>query len=166
MVTEKLLDTRYPDLKFLLQFGDNSSLPFSLHTENLEEETKNLFCRLNLNKLQLIYIYGLGLGFYYFPLKKWLEEKRDRDLVFIEENISTLRSFLKMNHAAEILGHPQIHIRFNTDKKRLDQFLEECAQDFPVENMDMISLFSYKKYYRSRFYRMRLTIRIITKNEN
>ncbi len=158
MVQTDLLQERYPNLSFLLRMNENSSLPFSLHAENLDAEVGSVIKPLKLEKLEAVYIYGLGLGYYYFPFKKWLEENKERDLIFIEENLSVLKSFLEMEHAGEILSHPQVHIRFNLARKRLSAFAGECAQSFPVENIGVISLASYKKHYRSRFYNLRLKL--------
>jgi len=162
MLTKEILDARYPNLNFLLRFGEDSAIPFPLHEENLDQELAGTLGPLQLDKLQVIYIYGIGLGYYYFPLKKWLEEDKERDLIFIEEDLSVLRDFLKMDHAASILSHPQIHIGFNMDKSKLRQFLDECAHDFPVENVEVIALSTYKKNYRSRFYRLRLKLHRLT----
>jgi len=162
MLTEEILDARYPNLNFLLRFGDDTPLPFPLHEGELDREISQVFAPLSLEKLEVVYIFGIGLGHYYFPLKKWLADDCERDLIFIEEDLSALRAFLKMEHASEILSHPQIHIRFNMDKKRMSTFLGECACDFPVENIEMIACASYKKHYRSRFYRMRLKLHRLT----
>lgn len=153
-----VLQERYPNLSFLLRMDENRSLPFSLHEEHLDQEVGEAIKPLKLEALEVIYIYGIGLGYYYFPFKEWLAENKERDLIFIEENLSVLKAFLEMEHAEEILAHPQVHIRFNLDKKRLPTFLEECAQSFPVERIGVIALSSYKKQYRSRFYRLRLKL--------
>jgi len=158
MLTHEILDARYPNLNFLLRFSEESPLPFPLHEENIEEEVSRVIAPLALDKLQVIYIYGIGLGHYYHPLKKWLAEDKERDLIFIEEDLNVLRAFLKMDDASLILAHPQIHIRFNMNTKNRGQFLEECARDFPVEKCELIALASYKKQFRSRFYRMRLKL--------
>ena len=162
MLTEEILDARYPNLNFLLRFVEESPLNFPLHQDRIDLEVSKATASLKLDELELIYIYGIGLGYYYFPLKEWLTESPERDLIFIEEDMGALRAFLKMEHAAEILEHPQVHIRFNMDRKRLTHFLEECAQDFPVEKIEMIALSAYKKHYRSRFYRMRLKLHRLT----
>lgn len=162
MLTKELLEARYPNLNFLLRFGETQPLPFPLHAENLEREVSLAFASLKLEKLQVLYIYGIGLGHYFSPLEKWLAEDKERDLIFIEEDLNVLREFLECEHASTILAHPQVHIRFNMDKKRLTAFLEECAHDFPVETIEMIALASYKKHYRSRFYRMRLKLHRLT----
>ncbi|MDJ0652146.1 MAG: DUF115 domain-containing protein [Simkaniaceae bacterium] len=153
-----VLQERYPSLSFLLRIGEVTPLPFPLHKDPLDKEIGEAIKSLKLETLEVVYIYGLGLGHYYFPFKKWLAENKERDLIFMEENLSVLKTFLDMEHAAEILAHPQVHIRFNLDKKKLSTFLEECAQSFPVEKVGVIALASYKKYYRSRFYRLRLKL--------
>lgn len=154
MKTE-FLDERYPNLAFLLRM-DSAPLPsFALHDEDLDGEVGRVIHSLKKDELETIYIYGLGLGYYYFPFKEWLEENRERDLIFIEENLGVLRGFLEMGHAEEILKHPQVHIRMNLDKKRMSDFLEECAQSFPVEKIGITALASYKKHYHSRYYRLR-----------
>lgn len=162
MSIKEILDTRYPNLHFLLRFADQALPIFSLHSNNLNMEISQAFASLSLERLQVLYIYGIGLGHYYFPLESWLSKDRERDLVFIEDNISVLRDFLKMDCACAILSHPQVHIRFNMDKKRWQTFLEECAHDFPVATVEMIALLSYKKHYHSKFYRMRLKLYRLT----
>ena len=153
-----VLEERYPNLSFLLRMDETASLPFSLHEDNLDKEVGKAIKPLKMEALEVVYIYGLGLGYYYFPFKEWLAENKERDLIFIEESLSVLKVFLEMEHAGEILSHPQVHIRFNLDKKRLTSFVEECARSFPVERMGIIALSSYKKRHRSRFYRLRLKL--------
>lgn len=158
MFQTDILEERYPNLSFLLRFHENKKIEFSLHSKNLDQEIRSALAPLNLQKLEVVYIYGLGLGHYFSSFKEWLKENKERDLVFIEENLSVLESFLEMDHAKELLSHPQVHLRLNLDKKRLDPFLQECAQAFPFENIGVISLASYKKHYPSRFYRLRLKL--------
>lgn len=154
MKTE-VLEDRYPNLAFLLRMEERNLPPFELHEEDLDGEVGKMVSSLKADNLEVVYVYGLGLGYYYFPFKKWLEENRERDLIFIDENLAVLKAFMEMGHAEEILKHPQVHIRMNLDKKRLDTFLDECAATFPVEKIGVIALASYKKNYRSRFYRLR-----------
>lgn len=153
-----VLEERYPNLSFLLRIDETPSPPFPLHEDNLDEEVGLAIRPLKMSDLEAIYIYGLGLGYYYFPFKEWLAEDKERDLIFIEENLSVLKAFLEMEHAGEILAHPQVHIRFNLDKKRLTSFVQECAHSFPVEKIGVIALGSYKKQFRSRFYNLRLKL--------
>jgi hypothetical protein len=150
-----MLEERYPNLAFLLRIEGGSLPPFDLHGQDIDREVGALFSSLKVEEFEVIYIYGLGLGYTYFPFKQWLKNNCERDLIFIEENLGVLKAFLEMGHAEEILKHPQVHIRFNLDKKRLDPFLEECAETFPVQKIGVTALASYKKHYRSRYYQLR-----------
>lgn len=149
MVQTDLLEPRYPNLSFLLRFQEIE--PFSNREESVKIES--------LEKLESVYIYGLGYGDSYSLLKAWLAENKERDLIFLEENLGALAAFLETEYAAEILANPQVHIRFNLDKRRLAPFLKECAESFPLENIGVFALPSYKT---SRFYRLRLMLHRLT----
>ncbi|MCB1107533.1 MAG: motility associated factor glycosyltransferase family protein [Chlamydiia bacterium] len=145
MVQTDLFETRYPNLSFLLRFHEIG--PISPKSEVVEIDY--------LEKLDVVYVYGLGLGATYPSLKRWLSENQERDLVFIEENLGAVAAFLQSEYASEILAHPQVHIRFNLNKKRLNAFLKECAESFPFEN---IGVFATPSNMGSRFYRLRLKL--------
>ena len=130
MVQTDLLEPRYPNLSFLLRFQEIE--PFLNREESVKIE--------NLEKLDSVYIYGLGQGDSYRLLKAWLAENKERDLIFLEENLGALAAFLETEYAAEILANPQVHIRFNLDKRRLNPFLKECAESFPLENIGVFAL--------------------------
>lgn len=67
--------------------------------------------KLVLKEYDVIFVYGLGLGYYYIPLKKWLEENPSRHLVFLEDNPCVIRHFLHTALATEILGNSQVIVR-------------------------------------------------------
>lgn len=64
-----------------------------------------------LHETDALFVFGLGLGYYYFPLKAWLEEDPKRQLVFLEDDPRIIRFFLATDWAAEILQHPQVLIK-------------------------------------------------------
>ncbi len=149
MFKTDLLESRYPNLSFLLRFQEIE--PFPSREESVKIE--------NLEKLDSVYIYGLGNGGSYRFLKAWLAENKERDLIFLEENLGAIAAFLETGYASEILTNPQVHIRFNLDKRRLTPFLKECAESFPLEKIGIFALPSYKS---SRFYRLRLKLHRLT----
>ncbi|HEV8053003.1 MAG TPA: 6-hydroxymethylpterin diphosphokinase MptE-like protein, partial [Parachlamydiaceae bacterium] len=67
--------------------------------------------KLALKEHDVLFIYGLGLGYYYLPLKKWLEENAARHLVFLEDNPCVVNHFLHTELATEILNNNQIIVR-------------------------------------------------------
>lgn len=65
-----------------------------------------------LDRCQVLFVYGIGLGYYYLPLKEWLEGDRSRAVVFIEEDGRVINAFLESELATEILQHPQVVVAF------------------------------------------------------
>ncbi|MEM7175387.1 MAG: 6-hydroxymethylpterin diphosphokinase MptE-like protein [Chlamydiota bacterium] len=142
-----LLADRYPSLAFLLQIDEDKTAP--LRELKAKEQWPAATAVANID---VLYIYGLGLGQGYDHFHSWLEANEQRQLVFIEEHLPALRFFLTTGLAPELLRHPRVHIRFSLDQKRVKHFAAECAADFPVEHIEVIASTSYKN---SRFYRLR-----------
>ncbi len=155
---EYLLEKRYTQLAFFLRMVHEKPFHFCEGRENgylgdfflhrrgqIQEEIQTTFSKIELNRLELIYFYGIGLGHYAETLLKWLEEDKRRDLVLIEENVEALRLFLFSQRAFILLSHPQIHLRFLIDPTKWKQFFEERAYEFPIENIELIPLESLKR---------------------
>lgn len=68
--------------------------------------------KLQLADYQVIFVYGVGLGYYFLPLKKWLLENSEHYLVFLEDDEKVIYYFLKTELATEILEHPQVLVKF------------------------------------------------------
>lgn len=108
-------------------------------SENLVDKEKNLFLHspegplkeadrwastIKLKDVNTLFVYGMGLGYYYEPLKDWLQESRDNYLVFLEDDPEVLYHFLNTERAKAVLKNPQIRIVFlegnKSDTKKLD----------------------------------------------
>lgn len=74
-------------------------------------EADNWAENLKLPEKDVLFVYGLGLGYYYLPLKSWLREDPERYLVFVEDDMRVLPFFLGTPLATEILEHPQVIIK-------------------------------------------------------
>lgn len=100
--------TRYPDLALFLHLT-----PFEKKRGSGDlQESQKWKSTLPLDQIDILYVYGLGLGHYASVLKEWLQEKTSRHLVFLEDDLAALEAFSQMPHAKEILDHPQIHLRW------------------------------------------------------
>jgi len=117
------LETRYPQLHFLLQCLD----------EGNEEEPAD---QTQFGELDgdLIYVYGIADGALYHLLKPWLGEKEERLLVFLEENSRPLRAL----NDSQLALDPQVHIRFKLPSATWEAFVEELAKEFPVTNLHLL----------------------------
>ncbi|MBA2369020.1 MAG: DUF115 domain-containing protein [Candidatus Protochlamydia sp.] len=60
-----------------------------------------------LDKAEVIYMFGLGLGYLHQALLPWLKVNPQNYLVFLEDDLEVIHSFLQTEMATEILTDPQ-----------------------------------------------------------
>ncbi len=177
---QSAIDSRYPQLAFLIrlllrepfepcltedgmlngQRGD-----FRLH-QNTQKERQRFDQETNLDQVNAVYIYGLGLGYHYTYLKQWLEEDTTRDLIFIEEDPAVLSLFMSKDELQDIFLHPQVHLRWMFDQERRDAFYQECANSFPVRRVAVAALESYAKKYTEKYEELKLALMRTSTVEN
>ena len=147
----EILEQRYPELFFLIRFADQGIAV---------DETRATSGKISvdLSEIEALYICGIGHGTFYPVLESWLAENRERELVIIEDSLSHLINFLQGENAYAIISHPQIHIRLLLDKKRLPDFLRECAYDFPLEKIEIIPWGEEFKQNKKHFSSLRLQL--------
>lgn len=90
-----------------------------------EQEADEWFKELALTKETVIYVYGIGLGYYYEAAKEWLKKDPTHQLVFLEEDLSVLYRLFETERGAELLKNPQVQIvhfeDFQADKALLNE---------------------------------------------
>lgn len=147
----------YPEIDFHLNFtpyepftlidepnGKKNATRGSFHLHQGEDELKRWKKRLQFEQIGLLYLYGIGLGYYYEALKPWLAEKTSNILVILEDDLGAIDAFLTMENAAEILHHPQVHLRYLSNQNSLEESLEEITREFPCEKVAVSALESYR----------------------
>ena len=136
-----LLEKRNPELAFLThtfqkehafttakEGGLNLKKSKKLYSEPLFKTLAAWKNGLDLKNVEVLYIYGLGLGYPFVFLKEWLKEGV-RDLIFIEEDPSIILAFMETKAAKEILKHKRVHIAYKKGKN----FAKVWAEKFPVK---------------------------------
>src|SRR5436305_190801 len=94
-----------PDGNNLIDFESNY-----LHSkEDPLAEAIRWASTINLSAINTIFVYGLGLGYYYEPLKAWLKGN-DNYLIFIEDDPEIITHFLSQERASEMLKSPKVRI--------------------------------------------------------
>lgn len=79
-------------------------------TDSPSKEAEEWFNTLGLKDSTLIYVYGIGLGYYYEAAKSWLKKNKDHVLVFLEEDLAVLHRLFETERGVEILKNSQVHI--------------------------------------------------------
>lgn len=121
-----------PKKAVLLPYVDCNSLQFCTTDENelnlkVEEdgrvlyfhsqkgalkEAREWFASLPLSNIPLVYVYGVGLGYYYLAAQEWLKEDRSRRLVFIEDNLAVIHRLFETKLGQQIIQDPQVQLHF------------------------------------------------------
>lgn len=88
-----------------------------LHSESSAfREAQLWFLSLDLKNIETVYVYGIGLGYYYDVVQSWLKENPRRHVIFLEDNLEVLKLFLETERASDLLNNKQVRLfHFNWD---------------------------------------------------
>lgn len=91
---------------------ENSEKIFYFHdNDGAISEAKEWFKGVPLNYNHL-FLYGIGLGYYYLVAKTWLKKSPNNYLFILEDDLEVLKNFLKTSLATELLNDSQVIIQF------------------------------------------------------
>lgn len=137
-----------------------------LYLEDPRKEAFDWFLKLPLQGVKLLYIYGVGLGYYYEPLKKWLKEESGRHVVFFEDDIYVMKKFLEEELAEEILEDPQVTICLVNNSEDAEGVLETLYWSFVLTPFFTSALKSYEERKKEPYEAFRYKISYSTTMKN
>jgi hypothetical protein len=108
------------------------------------EEATQLFHQLELRIADVIYVYGVGLGYFYDAAKTWLHEKPSRALIFLEDDLSLLHRLFQTERGTIILNDPQVHLVAFDDLEDNEKIFDEFYWNFVLTQMEFAILPSYE----------------------
>jgi len=110
---------------------------------------------LPLENKEVVFVYGLGLGYYYLPLKQWLKENSKRYLVFLEDDPCVVRYFLQTELATEILENFQIIVKLlpkiEPNEAGWDKWRLDAADIFSAFAFFKSEILALQSYFLTRF---------------
>lgn len=125
----------------LVRQGDKT---YFLHSEQDPlQEAKEWYSGLNLANCDVLYIYGLGLGYLYQELKDWLNSSPNRYLIFLEDELAVVHYFLGSEFAASLLKDPQVDIRDFSEAQYDRSIVRLLTQDNILRSFSVAALPSY-----------------------
>lgn len=85
-------------------------------TDDAKKEAKEWFAKLALSpEIKVLYIYGVGLGYYYEAALPWLKQNKDHTIIFLEEDPGILHRLLETDLGGNLLRDPQVRLFFFQD---------------------------------------------------
>ena len=95
---------------------------------------------------EVLFFYGLGLGYPFFFLEEWLKKSPQKKLHFIEEDKEVFSAFLQTSWAEKVLRHPQVKISYVEKTKKLFPFLQELIENYaPLHPSLQVASFYHSK---------------------
>ncbi|MCH9633184.1 MAG: hypothetical protein S4CHLAM6_15370 [Chlamydiae bacterium] len=96
---------------------------------------------------QVLYIFGCGLGYSLFRVRKWLEKYPKLQIVYIEPLLPVLFHLFQTEIGNKLVAHPRIHLYRFKNKPNLDRLLDHLAAEFSLYKAQVISSPIYRSKY-------------------
>lgn len=84
-----------------------------------------------LDKTDVLFVYGIGLGYCYFSLLDWLKRSKKHYLVFIEDDLRVLHRFLETREATQIIKNKQVVVCGAPFLRQKDYAWKDLGRDLP-----------------------------------
>lgn len=121
--------------------------PFLLHDpEGATKEASECFKSLDPRR-EVLYQFGVGLGYSFVFLKKWLEMGVNHHLVFLEPHLGVLFHLFQTEIGKKIAAHPRVHLFSFTRRNNLNYLIEYLSAFFSLLRGSYTALPSYAKAY-------------------
>jgi hypothetical protein len=100
--------TREGELNLKISLNDHHAYYHS--QESAKKEAEEWFAALVLKDVEVLYVYGIGMGYAYTAARSWLKKSRKRQLFFLENDLGVIRRFLETAGASQILTDSQVRL--------------------------------------------------------
>lgn len=172
-VLDDLLLTRFPEISFVLSLEQVDPLPLQklqsgkynaitdkgfLYPEQIDQEIDLWKKGLYLEGIDVLYVYGIGLGYHYLALQQWLKEGIDRAVIFFEHDLRVLKTLFSIPEGIALLEDPKVHIQLISEDPNWDEILEESIHRFISDQVDFTTIASYQKGKERKIKNIRLQL--------
>lgn len=93
---------------------NDSATPYFHSLNSPFREAQHWFLSLELKDTVILYVYGIGLGYYYDVIHDWLKEDPQRFVIFLEDQLEVIKFFLETDRAADFLNNKQVRLVYFT----------------------------------------------------
>ena len=71
---------------------------------------KSWFQQLKLTDVEVLFVYGVGLGEYYEAIKGWLKKDRKRSLIILEDSLESIYYLFHEKSGSSLLHNKQVRL--------------------------------------------------------
>lgn len=130
---------------------------FFFHSkQNAAWDAKHWFDELFLEGTQALFIFGVGLGYYFNALIDWLKSDPNRMVIFMEDDLNVIKHLLETEQATSLLSHPQVILKYfdTPEEGGWGRFREEFSWFFWTFATIPTAISALKSYaeFRKDFY--------------
>lgn len=125
------------------QKGDQT-VTFYSHDGALDE-ANDWFSTIDSAHAGVLYIYGIGLGYYYTAASEWLHADRRRVLLFLEDDLRVLSKFFQSEIAEKLLQDPQVQLFYFKDATAIKEVLDSLYWHIALAKAQVTALGYYKQ---------------------
>jgi len=125
--------------------------------KSAQTEAETWFNDLTLQDVSLVFVYGIGLGYYYDAIKNWLKKDRQRRLVFFEDDLAIIHKLFGTERGASILKDPQVQLVYFRDLEDKGVF-DAFYWNFNMTRLAFTALESYVTFKQKLFSDLRYKI--------
>lgn len=117
---------------------------FYFHSqEGAEEEAQQWFAKCALRQVDVLYVFGVGLGYGYQAAKKWLKRNRKRRIVFLENELPVLYFLFQTENGSALLQDPQVELYYFKSLKEVEEVFEPLYWNHAMQRLAISALDSY-----------------------
>lgn len=119
--------------------------------EGALEEASKWFEGLDLTNVEVLYVFGVGLGYAYSIIQPWLKENPNRHLVFLEDNLEIIRRLFEHENGTLILKDSQAQLTYFKNLEDNASPLNELYWNFLTLKMTISALPFYQESRQAFF---------------
>ena len=137
----------------------NGKVQYFHSNYSAQKEAQSWFSSLHLEGTQVLFVYGVGLGYYHEAAKEWLSRDVGHYLVFIEDDLAVLRRLFETERGKCLLEDPQVQLHYfdDFDKDGAAMF-EWLCWFFILLHFDVSALRLYEQINPQRLSELRLRL--------
>lgn len=145
----------------------DSTASAALHSPGgAAEEAAAWFASLALDGVGVLYVYGVGLGYYYEAARDWLAQDSSRQLIFLEDDIAVIAFFLDTQSAADMLRNEQCHLYYFEQLTESEEILNTLFWSCFLTGLSVSALPYYAHHKAERFSSLKYKIEYDASQKN